>query len=119
MLPTFGSAVASGKGQVQVRFAYELEARRVPVPGYGFNEGRTQGYDAGRVAFGGVEGFFAPQVVLSQHSPDHAQAHGLPTLGNEQGPGRRVQAARPPARRRLGGPPTARLLAAQELGHER
>ena len=60
MLPTFGSAVASGKGQVQVRFAYELEARRVPVPGYGFHEGRTQGYDAGRVAFGGVEGFFAP-----------------------------------------------------------
>ena len=76
--------------------------------------------------------------MLVQHPPDHAQADPLPALGHEQGlqlgqrhvgllphagheqgPGRRVQAARPAARRRLGGQSTARPLPAQELGHER
>ena len=56
-----------------------------------------------------------------EQGPQLGQRHVglLLHAGHEQGPGRRVQAARPAARRRFGGQPSARPLAPQELGHER
>ena len=56
VLPAFGSAVAPGKGQVQVRFVYELEVCRVMAPTKAARRATTWGVSRS-VAW---RAFFAP-----------------------------------------------------------